>query len=87
MIKLGSGKEGEFRMNRWLCLAALALASSTVAKAEEIDETMSKGVRAELSSTKPPADLEVCVANAITQIGGAVPVPLRNGGNNVMMLG
>lgn len=48
---------------------------------------MSKGVRAELASEKPPANLEVCIANAITQIGGAVPVPLRNGDRNVMMLG
>ena len=74
-------------MKIWLCLVTIVLAFSTGAKAEEIDETISKGVRAELASTKQPADLEVCVANAITQIGGAVPVPLRNSGENVMMLG
>ena len=85
--KLGFAPLGGNRMKIGFCLAASMLAFSTVAKAEEIDETMSKGVRAELTSPKPPADLEVCVANAITQIGGAVPVPLRNGGGNVMMLG
>jgi len=74
-------------MKRWAYLAATVLAVSSSARAEEIDETMSKGIRAELSSDRSPADLEVCVANAITQIGGAVPVPLRNGGENVMMLG
>ena len=74
-------------MHRWIYLAAALLVIGTSAQAEEIDETMAKGVRAELSSKEPPADLEVCVANAITQIGGAVPVPLRNGGENVMMLG
>lgn len=74
-------------MKAWMYLAAPLIVCGTSANAEEIDETMSKGIRAELSSTKPPAELEVCVANAITQIGGAVPVPLRNGGENVMMLG
>ena len=74
-------------MKRWAYAAAPLLFFGSTANAEEIDETMSKGVRAELSSPNPPAELEVCVANAITQIGGAVPVPLRNGGENVMMLG
>lgn len=74
-------------MKRRLVLLAPLVALATSAGANEIDETISTGVRAELRSSKPPADLEVCVANAITQIGGAVPVPLRNGGENVMMLG
>lgn len=74
-------------MKQLYVLALPILALTVGAKAEEIDETMAKGVRAELTSPKPPAELEVCVANAITQIGGAVPVPLRNGGDNVMMLG
>ena len=74
-------------MKHWALMFASLLVVGSGAAAEEIDETISTGVRAELTSSKPPADLEVCVANAITQIGGAVPVPLRNGGENVMMLG
>ena len=53
-------------MHRLLYLAAPLLVIGTSAQAGEIDETMAKGVRAELSSQKPPADLEVCVTNAVT---------------------
>lgn len=74
-------------MKLYLLAILPLLALGSAASAEEIDETMSTGIRAQLSSERQPAELEVCVANAITQIGGAVPVPLRNGGENVMMLG
>lgn len=74
-------------MRRWTLILLPLLMVGTSGQAKEIDETIAKGVRAELTSPQLPADLEVCVANAITRIGGAVPIPLRNGGSNVMMLG
>lgn len=74
-------------MKLTLIVFAVALILPASAFANEIKETLATPLRAELTSKKAPADLEVCVADAITQIGGAVPTPLRNGGENVMMLG
>lgn len=74
-------------MRHALAFFATVTLFSAPAFAEEIKETLASPLRAELVSKKNPSDLEVCVADAITQIGGAVPVPLRNGGENVMMLG
>lgn len=70
-------------------LAAIfaAIACASAGSAHEITETMATPVRATLSSPKRPVDLELCVADAITQIGGAVPVPIRDGERNVHMLG
>lgn len=70
-----------------LAFCAMTLGLTSNAAANEITETLQKPIRAVLSSTQSPADLEFCVADAITQIGGAVPVPIRNGGENVLMLG
>ena len=63
-----------------LCCAA------NPAVANEISETMATPVRATLSSPKAPVDLELCVADAITQLGGAVPVPVRAGNRDVLIL-
>ena len=65
----------------------LLLAVESQASAKEIAETMAKPIRAVMQSNLQPADLELCVADAITEIGGAVPVPVRNGRDNVVMLG
>lgn len=68
-------------------LAALALLIPTASVASEISETLAKPIRATMTSPKKPVDLEFCVADAITQIGGAVPVPIRKGERDVLMLG
>lgn len=68
-------------------LGAMLLVTSGTGSTNEISETMAMAVRGTLSSPKQPYELEVCVADAITQIGGAVPIPLRNGERSVMMLG
>ena len=73
-------------MWKLLFIAPLITSGSFVA-AQEISETMGMAVRATLTSTKPPFDPELCVADAITQIGGATPVPIRDGRDNVQMLG
>lgn len=70
-----------------LIAGVLLLAIGGQASAKEIAETMAKPVRAVLQSNQQPADLELCLADAITEIGGAVPVPVRNGRDNVVMLG
>ncbi|QDM40525.1 MULTISPECIES: hypothetical protein [Bacteria] len=63
------------------------LAAPVAVSAHEITETLETPIRATLHSPKQPFDLEICVADAITQIGGAVPVALRKGPSDVMMLG
>lgn len=67
--------------------AALTLIVPTSSSANEITETLEKPVRATLASTKKSVDLEFCVADAITQIGGAIPVPIRKGEREVLILG
>jgi len=69
-------------------LNASALATlGSVAPAQEITETMGKPLRATLASSKQPVDLEFCVADAITQVGGAIPIPIHDGPDKTLMLG
>jgi hypothetical protein len=68
-----------------LCLGLILLSGPTSAK--EITETLSKPIRATLNSNLPPSHIELCVADAITTIGGAIPIPIRNGEKDVMILG
>ena len=69
-------------------LIVLALvAAGTSLSAQEISETLAKPPRAVLHSAKAPIELEFCVADAITQIGGAVPVPVHDGPDKTLMLG
>lgn len=71
----------------YIVAALIAVTNAEPGSAHEITETMATPVRATLSSAKRPIDLELCVADAITQIGGAVPVAIRDGDNKVQMLG
>lgn len=73
------------RLLSFACLGCLALSVS--AHAQEISETLATPLRATLKSSKKPAALELCVADAITQVGGAIPVPIRSGERDVMILG
>lgn len=73
---------------RYVATVALLLgAVPTSALAQEISETLAKPVRATLHSPKHPIDLEFCVADAITQIGGAIPIPIHDGPEKTLMLG
>lgn len=71
-------------------IASVALLLSGIpasACAQEISETLAKPVRATLFSPKQPIDLEFCIADAITQIGGAIPIPIHDGPEKTLMLG
>lgn len=74
-------------MRKNLLVAVMAVLSVGSANAHEISEVMEKPIRATLVSPRKPFELELCVADAITQIGGAVPIPVRDGPENVVMLG
>lgn len=65
----------------------LTIGAANSVRAQEISETLAKPLRGVLESTLKPADLEFCVADAITMIGGAIPIPIRNGPSDVVMLG
>lgn len=68
-------------------LVFLTIALSTPAISQEIAETMGKPLRATLTSNKAPVDLELCVADAITRVGGAIPIPVHDGADRTLMLG
>lgn len=68
-------------------VAFLLVSIPTSTCAQEISETLAKPVRATLFSPKQPIDLELCVADAITQIGGAIPIPIHDGSEKTLMLG
>lgn len=55
--------------------------------AQEITETMSKPLRATLAAPNNPIDLEFCVADAITRVGGATPIPIHDGPDKTLMIG
>ncbi len=67
--------------------AFFLMAVPSSAYSQEISETLAKPVRATLSSPKQPIDLEFCIADAITQIGGAIPIPIHDGPEKTLMLG
>ncbi len=69
-------------------LAVIALVGTAFpAASQEISETLSKPLRATLTSSKQPIDLELCVADALTRVGGTIPIPLHEGPNKTLMLG
>lgn len=68
-------------------ISLLLMSTTTSAYSQEISETLAKPVRATLSSPKQPIDLEFCIADAITQIGGAIPIPIHDGPDKTIMLG
>ena len=73
-------------MYRFALYLGLILTSGS-AISKEITETLSKPVRATFTSSLPPSGLELCISDAITTIGGAIPIPIRNGEKDVMILG
>lgn len=74
-------------MLRSCLLVSLAACVAFPANAQEISETMAKPVRHTMISPKPVVDLELCVADAITKRGGAIPIPIRDGPDAVHILG
>jgi hypothetical protein len=74
-------------MKRFASAAILLVSIPTTTCAQEISETLAKPARATLSSPKQPIDLEFCIADAITQVGGAIPIPIHDGPDRTLMLG
>lgn len=78
---------GALDMKYTLSIALLLSGLASSVSAQEISETLAKPLRATLSSPKHPIDLEFCIADAITQVGGTIPIPIHDGPDKTLMLG